>query len=178
MEVYYRKAKSFWATFVIFICGVAYLSFVFVLDLTDMRRQTHNDAIFYFLMAVIAFGALLMIFINWIYIRRFVKCVVGRHPALVLNDDNLRIYDSFSDNDIVLLWSQIEAFEPFEYKGKTTYYVVLKDYDIYYQQLSNRMRRFIMWTNGLIARRSVINIDTPMMDIDSDELLSMLHSHI
>ena len=78
----------------------------------------------------------------------------------------------------MLPWAEIEAFEPFDYKGNTTYYVVLKDYEVFYQQLSSLLRRFIMWTNSLIVRRSVINIDIHSMDTDANWLLDEMNSRL
>ena len=181
IEVFFRKLKVTWITFVFFLCGLGYLWCVYELfarDFLDIRQKSGNDIIFYFIMAVVIFGALLLLFVNWIYLRQFVKCIILHRPALVLADDSLHIYDLFVGNYIVLPWAQIEAFEPFEFKGKTTYYVVLKDYDVFYQQPSSLLRCYIMWTNSLIVRRSVINIDAPMMDIDGHQLLDELKSHL
>ena len=181
VEIYFRKVKYTFNTLGIFVCGLGYLWFVYELfarDFLDMRQKSGNDAIFYFIIAVVIFGALLLLYLNWIYLRQFVKCIILHRPALVLADESLHIYDTFVGNYIVLPWTQIETFEPFEFKGRTTHYVVLKDYDVFYQQLSGLLRRYIMWTNNLIVRRSVINIDAPMMDIDADELLKMLDSRL
>lgn len=177
-EIYFRKFKVTCTTLVIFLCGLGYLWCIFALDLTNMKRLSHIDAVYYSILAVIVFGALLMLVVNGVTIRKFVHGIVLHRPVLILTDGSLHIYDSFCGNYIVLPWSQIEAFEPFDYKGKTTYYVVLRDYDTYYRQLASWLRRYIMWSNSMIIRRSVINIDTPSMDIDADELLGLLNSHL
>ena len=180
-EIYFGKSKNTLTTLVIFVCSLGYLWFVYELfarDFLDMRQKSGTDGIFYVILAVIIFGALLLLFINWIYLRQFVKCIILRQPALVLTDDSIHVYDNFAGKYIVFPWAQIEAFEPFDYKGTTTYYVVLKDYEVFYQQLSSLLRRFIMWTNSLIVRRSVINIDIHSMDTDANWLLDEMNSRL
>ena len=80
------------------------------------------------------------------------------HPrklALVLTENSLHVYEWFWGGYCALPWKQIEAFEPFAYNGHITYYIVLKDYEVYYQQVPSLCRRFILWTDGLILRCSV-----------------------
>ena len=180
-EIFFRKVKYTFNTLGIFVCGLGYFWCVYELfarDFLDMRQKSGNDVIFYFIMAVVIFGALLLLYLNWIYLRQFVKCIILHRPALVLTDDSLHIYDYFAGKYIVLPWAEIEAFEPFDFKGNTTYYVVLKDYEVFYQQLSSLLRRYIMWTNSLIVRRSVINIDIHSMDTDANWLLDEMNSRL
>ena len=175
-EIFFRKAKNTLTALVIFFCSLGYLWCVYELfarDFLDMRQPGHVV-----IMVVVIFGALLLLFINWIYLRQFVKCIILHRPALVLTDHSLHIYDYFAGKYIVLPWAEIEAFEPFDFKGNTTYYVVLKDYEVFYQQLSSLLRRFMMWTNSLIVRRSVINIDIHSMDTDANWLLDEMNSRL
>lgn len=87
VEIYFRKVKYTFNTLGIFFCGLGYLWFVYELfarDFLDMRQKSGNDAIFYFIIAVVIFGALLLLYLNWIYLRQFVKCIILHRPALVL----------------------------------------------------------------------------------------------
>lgn len=154
-----------------------------------LEKQPHHvDGLLYFVLAVVYFGALVLLLLNWIYLKQFWKCVIRHQPALVLADDGLYAYQSFGYQSFgyqsfggdycVLSWQQIEAFEPYTYKGHTTYYIVVKDYEAYRQQVSGLWRRFILWTDGLIVARSVINIDIRSMAIDADQLLDELNSRI
>ena len=110
VEIYFRKVKYTFNTLGIFFCGLGYLWFVYELfarDFLDMRQKSGNDAIFYSIIAVVIFGALLLLYLNWIYLRQFVKCIILHRPALVLADESLHIYDTFVGNYIVLPWIYI-----------------------------------------------------------------------
>lgn len=174
-EVFFRKGRVTFTALSILLLSIGYF---LLIPLLLERPPRHVDGLWYFVLAVVYFGALVLLLLNWIYLRQFWKCVIRHQPALVLADDGLYAYQSFGGDYCVLSWQQIEAFEPYTYKGHTTYYIVVKDYEAYRQQVSGLWRRFILWTDGLIVARSVINIDIRSMDADKDLLLDELNRRI
>lgn len=173
-EVFFRKGRVTFTVLSVFLLSLGYFLMIPLL----LEKQPHHvDGLLYFVLAVVYFGALVLLLLNWIYLRLFWKCVIRHQPALVLADDGLCAYQSFGGDYCVLSWQQIEA-EPYTYKGHTTYYIVVKDYEAYRQQVSSPWRRIILWMDGLIVSHSVLNIDIRSMDIDSGQLLDKLNSRI
>ena len=174
-EVFFQKGRVAFTALSILLLSIGYFLLIFLL----LEKQPHHvDGVWYFVLAVVYFGALVLLLLNWIYLRQFWKCVIRHQPALVLADDGLYAYQSFGGDYCVLSWQQIEAFEPYTYKGHTTYYIVVKDYEAYRRKVSSSWQRFLLWMDGLIVRRSVINIDIRSMDIDAVHLLDELNSRI
>ena len=174
-EVFFRKGRVTFTAISIFLLSIGYFLLIFLLLEKPPR---HVDGLWHFVLAVVYFGALVLLLLNWIYLRLFWKCVIRRHPALMLTADSLHAYHPFWGAYCILSWQRIEAFVPYTYKGHTTYYIVLRDYEGYRQQVSSPWRRFILWMDGLIVSRSVLNIDIRSMDIDAGQLLDELNSRI
>ena len=174
-EVFFRKGRVTFTAISIFLLGIGYFLLIFLLLEKPPR---HVDGVWYFVLAVVYFGALVLLLLNWIYLRQFWKCVIRRHPALMLTADSLHAYHPFWGAYCILPWQSIEALVPYTYKGHTTYYIVLRDYEGYRQQVSGSLRRFTLWMDGLIVARSVINIDIRSMDADKDLLLDELNRRI
>jgi len=174
-EVFFRKGRVTFTALSILLLSIGY--FLLILLLLE-RPPRHVHGLWYFVLAVVYFGALVLLLINCIYLKLFWKCVIRRHPALMLAADSLHAYHPFWGAYCILPWQRIEAFVPYTYKGHTTYYIVVKDYEAYRQQVSSSWRRFTLWMDGLIVARSVINIDIRSMAIDADQLLDELNSRI
>ena len=174
-EVFLRKGKITFTTSVVFILSIGVLWLIPQLHVSPPRDV---GALWYFSLAVFYFGIFVLFLVNWVNLRQFWQCVIRHQPALVLTADSLHAYQPFWGDYCVLPWKEIETFVPYTYKGHTTYYIVLKDYDAYRQQVSSLWRRFILWADGLVVSRSVINIDIRAMAIDADTLLSELNSRI
>ena len=137
-EIYFRKGRYTFNTIGITICCLAY---IWLVSKWHFEEQSLLLAL---TTGLVYFGGLL-IFYAWVmYLRLYMKCILSHQPALVLTDDELQIYRFERGNYLSVKWQSIEAFVPYVYKGKTTYNVVLKDYDEYYQQefLSNHLRLF------------------------------------
>ena len=174
-EVFFRKGRVTFTVLSVFLLSLGYFLMIPLL----LEKQPHHvDGLLYFVLAVVYFGALVLLLLNWIYLRVFWKCVIRRQPALVLTADSLHAYHPSWGAYCILPWQSIEAFVPYTYKGHTTYYIVVKDYEAYRQQVSGLWRRFILWTDGLIVSHSVLNIDIRSMDIDAGQLLDELNSRI
>ena len=174
-EVFLRKGKNAFLALALFILSLVMLWFITQFHATSPRQV---DALWYFSLAVVYFGALVVLLVNWIYLRQFWLCIIRRQPALVLTADSLYAYHPSWGAYCILPWKSIETFVPYTYKGHTTYYIVVKDYEAYRRQVSSPWRRFILWMDGLIVARSVINIDIRAMDADADQLLDELNSRI
>ena len=113
------------------------------------------------------------------YIRMYVECILFHQPALVLTDDELQIYRFESGNYLTVKWHNIEAFVPYVYRGNTTYNVVLKNYDEYYQQEPSWFQRFLLKIYSvMMGNHTIASIDVHSMDIDDGELISILNSRI
>ena len=174
-EVFFRKGRVTFTAISIFLLSLGYL---LMIPLLLEKPPRHVDGLWYFVLAVVYFGALVLLLVNWIYLRQLWTCVICRKPALVLAEDSLHAYHPSWGAYCILPWKSIENFVPYNYKGHTTYYIVVKDYEAYRRQVSSPWRRFILWMDGLIVARSVINIDISGMDIDADQLLDELNSRI
>ena len=174
-EVFFRKGIVTFTALSILLLSIGYFLLIFLLLEKPPR---HVDGLWYFVLAVVYFGALVLLLVNWIYLRQLWTCVICRKPALVLAEDSLHAYHPSWGAYCILPWQSIKAFEPYTYKGHTTYYIVVKDYEAYRQQVSGSLRRFTLWMDGLIVARSVINIDIRSMAIDADQLLDELNSRI
>ena len=174
-EVFFRKGIVTFTALSILLLSIGYFLLIFLLLEKPPR---HVDGLWYFVLAVVYFGALVLLLVNWIYLRQLWTCVICRKPALVLAEDSLHAYHPSWGAYCILPWQSIKAFEPYTYKGHTTYYIVVKDYEAYRQQVSSSWRRFTLWMDGLIVARSVINIDIRSMDADKDLLLDELNRRI
>lgn len=174
-EVFFRKGRVTFTAISIFLLSLGYL---LMIPLLLEKQPRHVDGVLYFVLAVVYFGALVLLLVNCIYLKLFWLCVIRRHPALMLTADSLHAYHPFWGAYCILPWRRIEAFEPYTYKGHTTYYIVVKDYEAYRQQVFGSLRRFTLWMDGLIVARSVINIDIRSMDADKDLLLDELNRRI
>jgi hypothetical protein len=174
-EVFFRKGRVTFTAISIFLLSLGYL---LMIPLLLEKQPRHVDGVLYFVLTVVYFGALVLLLVNCIYLKLFWLCVIRRHPALMLTADSLHAYHPSWGAYCILPWQRIEAFVPYTYKGHTTYYIVLKDYETYRQQVSSPWRRFILWMDGLIVARSVINIDIRSMDADAGRLLDELNSRI
>ncbi len=174
-EVFFRKGIVAFTAISIFFLSLGY--FLLILLLLE-KQPRHVDGVLYFVLAVVYFGALVLLLVNCIYLKQFWLCVIRRQPALMLTADSLHAYHPSWGAYCILPWQSIEAFVPYTYKGHTTYYIVLKDYETYRQQVSSPWRRFILWMDGLIVASSVINIDIRSMDADAGRLLDELNSRI
>jgi len=174
-EVFFRKGRVTFTALSILLLSIGY--FLLILLMLE-RSPRHVDGLWYFVLAVVYFGALVLLLLNWIYLRQFWKCVIRHQPALVLTVDSLHAYHPSWGAYCILPWQSIKAFEPYTYKGHTTYYIVVKDYEAYRQQVSGSLRRFTLWMDGLIVSRSVINIDICSMDANAGQLLDELNSRI
>jgi len=174
-EVFLSRGKNTFLALALFILSLVILWLIFLSHASPPRQV---DALWYFSLAVVYFGALVVLLVNWIYLRQFWLCIIRRQPALVLTADSLHAYHPSWGAYCILPWKSIETFVPYTYKGHTTYYIVVKDYEAYRRQVSSPWRRFILWMDGLIVARSVINIDISGMDIDAGQLLDELNSRI
>lgn len=174
-EVFFRKGRVTFTALSILLLSIGYF---LLIPLLLEKPPRHVDGLWYFVLAVVYFGALVLLLLNWIYLRQFWKCVIRRQPALMLTADSLHAYHPFWGAYSILSWQRIEAFVPYTYKGHTTYYIVVKDYEAYRQQVSSSWRRFTLWMDGLIVARSVINIDIRSMAIEADQLLIEMNSRI
>ena len=174
-EVFFRKGIVTFTALSILLLSIGYF---LLIPLLLEKPPRHVDGLWYFVLAVVYFGALVLLLLNWIYLRYFWKCVIRHQPALVLAEDSLHAYHPSWGAYCILSWQRIEAFVPYTYKGHTTYYIVVKDYEAYRRQVSSPWRRFILWMDGLIVARSVINIDIRAMDADADQLLCELKRRI
>ena len=174
-EVFFRKGRVTSTAVPVFLLSLGYF---LLIPLLLERTPRHVDGVWYFVLAVVFFGALVLLLVDFIYLCQFWHCVIRRQPALVLTADSLHAYQLFRGDYCILPWKQIEAFVPFTYKGHTTYYIVLKDFDAYRQRVSSLWHRLILWANGLTVPRSIVNIDIQSMDVDADSLISELNSRI
>ena len=172
-EIYFRKGKYIFNTIGITICCLAYIWLV------SKWHFGEQSLLLTLTTGLVYFGGLL-IFYAWVmYLRMYMKCILSHQPALVLTDDELQIYRFERGNYLSVKWQSIKAIVPYVYKGKTTYNVVLKDYDEYYQQESNRFQRLLLRIySGMMGKHTIANIDVHSMDIDADELLDLLNRHL
>lgn len=108
-EVFFRKGRVTFTAISIFLLSLGYL---LMIPLLLEKQPRHVDGLLYFVLAVVYFGALVLLLLNWIYLRLFWKCVIRHQPALVLADDGLYAYQSFGGDYCVLSWQQIEALSP------------------------------------------------------------------
>ena len=174
-KVFFRKGRVAFTALSILLLSIGYF---LLIPLMLEKPPRHVDGLWYFVLAVVYFGALVLLVVNCIYLKLFWLCVIRRQPALMLTADSLHAYHPFWGAYCILPWQRIEAFVPYTYKGHTTYYIVVKDYEAYRRKVSSSWQRFLLWMDGLIVRRSVINIDIRSMDIDAGQLLDELNSRI
>lgn len=85
-EVFFRKGRVTFTAISIFLLSLGYL---LMIPLLLEKQPRHVDGLLYFVLAVVYFGALVLLLLNWIYLRLFWKCVIRHQPALVLADDGL-----------------------------------------------------------------------------------------
>lgn len=172
-EIFFRKGKYIFNTIGITICCLAYIWLV------SKWHFEEQSLLLTLTIGLVYFGGLLILYAWVMYLRMYVKCILCHQPALVLTDDELQIYRFERGNYLSVRWQSIEAFVPFVYKGNTTYNIVLKDYDEYYQQESNWFQRFLLRINScILGKHTIANIDVYSMDIDADELLGLLNRHL
>lgn len=170
-EYYFRKVKYTVSTIVLTLCNVGILWCAIKLHLSNLEQI--------WLLAIIDFGALITLWVWWIYLRMFIKCIICRQPALVLTDSCLQVFRFYYGDYLTVPWDRIESFEPYVYKGHKLYYVVLKDYDEFYRKEPSRYRRFLLrMDSGLTVNRAVTNIDINSLDADAKWLLDRLNSHL
>ena len=88
------------------------------------------------------------------------------------------VYNIVWGDYLVFSWQDIAAFLPYTYKGKTTYYIIVKDRQAYIQQVPNRLRRLLLRTNTLLVSDSITNIAISSIDTNETALLEELNRHI
>ncbi len=170
-EHFFRKVRYTLSTIAIVLCTLGILWGAIELHRRDLEQI--------WLLAIVDFGALIVMWTCWLYLRMYVKCIICRQPALVLTDDRLQIFRFYYGDYLTLTWDRIESFEPYVFKGHTLYYVVLKDYDEFYRQEPSRYRRFLLrMDSGLTVSGAVTCIDINTMDADPQWLLNRLNSHL
>lgn len=63
-------------------------------------------------------------------------------------------------------------------KGKTTYYIVVKDRQAYIQRVPNRIRRLLLRMNTRLISDSITNIDISSIATDQAALFAELNRRI
>ena len=171
---YFRKGWLMAMSLILVFCAL-----VFVWGLISLsERKSYYTGLDYFVMGLISVSTLFLLWITWIFVRSLVYCVFRHHPALVLTDKTFRVYNIVWGDYLVFSWQDIAAFLPYTYKGKTTYYIVVKDRQAYIQQVPNRLRRLLLRTNTLLVSDSITNIAISSIDTNETALLEELNRHI
>ena len=159
--------------------GYSWCAFELSDRMTDGSSSLSDRGAFEY--AVIAFvwvSYIFLLFVVFCFVRSYVRCVIRNHPALVVTEGYLQVFDIIRGDDVVIDWRDIRAIEPFEFKGNTTYNVIPKDFDQYLLMEPSRWRRFCLRLQALSSRGSIINIDRSLIDFDEDELLNLLNGSL
>ena len=179
VELFFKKWKFTLRTALMVLIGLGYSWCAFELSgrMTD-GSLTDGSTFEYAIVVFVWFSYIFLLFVVFCFVRSYVKCVIYNHPALVMTEGYLQVFDIIRGDDVVIDWRDIRTIEPFEFKGNTTYNVVPKDFDQYLLMEPSRWRRFCLRLQSLSSRGSIINIDRSLIDFDEEELLNLLNSHL
>lgn len=173
-EFFIKKGKYTFKIILFVLLGLGYLWCL----LTLPDKMFYKGAFEYGLLVFLWFTFVFLLWIEFCFVRSFVKLVLRHHPALVITDSYLQVYDFQSGSDLVFKWQEIRAIEPFQFKGNITYNVHLKDFDGYLLTVPSRWHRFCLRMNAFCSRGSIVNIDCHSIDADKACLLDMLNQKI
>ena len=118
VELFFKKWKFTLRVALMVLIGLGYSWCAFELSgrMTD-GSLTDGSTFEYAIVVFVWVSYIFLLFVVFCFVRSYVKCVIYNHPALVMTEGYLLVFDIIRGGDVVIDWRDIRTIEPFEFKG-------------------------------------------------------------